>query len=132
MPDADKSDADGAAKKLDQDDSEGPSTWLDGMTPDEQLQALDRAEAHIRGVWAASPGWSKTAFGELDGAVARLEEKRNRIRAGLHPIRYTAEEQDQLKEAREAGKRDMARISAEIEAEGTWFKGPNWRSKEDD
>lgn len=116
MSDADKSDADGAAKKLERDDSDGPSTWLDDMTPEEQLRALDRAEAHIRGVWAASPGWGKIAFGELEGAVARLEEKRNRIGAGLHPT----------------GKRNAARRRAEIEAEGTWFKGPNWRPKEDD
>lgn len=132
MSDADKSDADGATKKLERDDSDGPSTWLDDMTPEEQLRALDRAEAHIRGVWAASPGWGKIAFGELEGAVARLEEKRNRIGAGLHPIRYTAEEEAEIREAREAGKRNAARRRAEIEAEGTWFKGPNWRPKEDD
>jgi hypothetical protein len=131
MSDADKSDPKGAAKKPGQDASER-TTWLDGMSPEEQLQALDRAEAHIRGVWAASPGWGKTAFGELEGAVGRLEAMRNRIRAGLHPIRYTAEEEAEIKEAREAGKRNAARRRAEIEAEGTWFKGPNWRPKEED
>jgi hypothetical protein len=132
MSDADNSDAEGAARNLQQDDPDRPGTWLDGLSPEEQLQALDKREAHIRGVWAKSPGWGKIAFGELEGAVGNIDVMRNRIKAGLHPIRDTPEEEAQLKKKLEASKREWDRELAELRARGTWFKGPNWRPKEDD
>ena len=71
--------------------------WLDGLTPDEQLEEIDFWETYVRDTWAkATTPEAKAmvygALGDLDNRVAHYEGLRKRIRAGLPPLGETEEE----------------------------------------
>lgn len=92
-------------------EDDGPY-WLDGMTPEEQLAAIDEQERHVRAIWANAPPYlAKAMVGSLAGNLRSFREKRDRIARGLHPTRPTPEERAILDASREDSRRFFEEIA---------------------